>query len=187
LPRQSIPLGTKSGGERGFTLLEIAVTMLIVALLLAIALPRLPRIGRTDLEASADRLAATMSYLSDEASLRGRIYRLTVDLDAEDWKVASLAPFARTDGETPPAAFEEVTGDPLARSVELPGSVTFDAILDEGGETRSGQHPIYFLPEGSTENLGVRLRDEDGGERVTVHLDAAKGIASREDVEAAPR
>src|SRR5205085_7341007 len=64
--------------ERGFTLLEVAVTMLIIALLLAIAIPRLPRIGRTDLEASADRLASTMSYLADEASLRGRIYRLTL-------------------------------------------------------------------------------------------------------------
>ena len=175
--------------ERGFTLLEIAVTMMIVALILAVAVPRLPRIGRTDAEASADRLASTMSYLSDEASLRGRIYKLTVDLDTEDWTVASLAPFAAPsqDGTADPiAAFQEVTDDPLARSVALPDGVSFDAVVDQDGETSTGQLPIYFLPEGRTENLGVRLRDDDGGVLVTVRFDAARGIASRESVEILP-
>ena len=161
--------------------------MLIIALLLAIAIPRLPRIGRTDLEASADRLASTMSYLADEASLRGRIYRLTLDLDVEDWQVAALAPFAATDDAAARAEFREDADDPLARSVTLPRGIAFDAVLDHDGETRAGRREIYFLPEGLTENLAVRLRDEEGGERVSVLLDAAKGSAHREDiVEAAP-
>ncbi len=173
--------------QRGFTLLEVAVTMLIVALLLAIAIPRLPRVGRTDLEASADRLASTMSYLADEASLRGRIYRLTLDLDAGDWEVAALAPFAATDEVGARAEFHEDKDDPLARSVTLPGGISFDAVLDHDGETRAGERVIYFLPEGLTENLSVRLRDDEGRETVSVLLDAAKGAAHREDVvEAVP-
>jgi prepilin-type N-terminal cleavage/methylation domain-containing protein len=174
-------------GQHGFTLLEIALTLLVMALLLTIAIPRMPRLGRTDLEASADRLASTMTYLADEASLRGRIYRLTVDLDQEEWKVAALAPYAATTDVAAKAEFHEDAEDSLARSVVLPPGVAFDAVLDHDGETATGQRQIYFLPEGLTENLGVRLREDEGGASVTVVLDAARGAAHREDiVEAVP-
>jgi prepilin-type N-terminal cleavage/methylation domain-containing protein len=151
--------------QRGFTLLEIAVTTAIVALILAIAVPRLPRLGRTDLEASGS------------------------------WTDAAISPFADTTDpkpssafqQRPTTAFQEVEDDPLARTVALPAGISFDAILDRDGETRAGEWPVYFLPEGLSENLGVRLRDDESGERVTVRLDAAQGRASLDEiVEVAP-
>jgi len=172
--------------QRGFTLLEIALTLLVASILLAIAIPRLPRLGRTDLEASGDRLAATMTYLADEASLRGRIYRLTLDLEAEQWDVAALAPFAATQGEGGRPEFHEDPDDPMARSIALPPGVFFDAVLDRDGETSAGTKAIYFLPEGLTESLGVRLGEEDGA-RSVVLLDAARGTARREPTTEPPR
>jgi len=166
--------------QRGFTLLEIAVTLLIAAILFAIVLPRLPRVGRTDLEASADRLAATMSYLADEASLRGRIYRLTLDLEVDRWDVAALAPFAAETGQAAKPEFHEDADDPMARSVALPAGVSFDAVIRRDGEERSGARAIFFLPEGLTESVGVRLVEEEGATSV-VHLDAARGKAWREE------
>jgi len=161
----------------------------MVAMVLAIAIPRLPRLARTDLEASADRLASTMTYLADEASLRGRIYRLTLDLDQNAWQVAALAPFAEPDDPAAPSRpeFREDGDDPLAHAVALPAGIRIDAVLDRDGENAGGQRPIFFLPEGPTESLSVRLREDDDGARVTVVLDAAQGAARREDVvEAAP-
>jgi len=166
--------------ERGFTLLEIAVTLLIASILLAIAVPRLPSFGRTDLETSADRLAATMTYLADEASLRGRIYRLTLDLETETWDVAALAPFADSGVEANRPEFREDPDDPMARSIALPPGVFFDAVLDRDGETSVGTRAVYFLPEGLTENVGVRLGEHDGA-RTVVQLDAARGSARREE------
>ena len=173
-------------GQRGFTLLELAVTLMIVAVLLALALPRLPRLDRTDLEASADRLASTMTYLADEASLRGRIYRLTLDLDAEEWKVSALAVFARKDDQATRPEFREDPDDPLARSIVLPPGIGLDAVIDADGETSSGERVVLFLPEGLSENVDVRLvnRDEDS---VLVKLSATRGLAERDAVQEAPR
>jgi prepilin-type N-terminal cleavage/methylation domain-containing protein len=178
--RTVAPQARVSSRQRGFTLLEIALVVAIIAILLGIAIPRLPGLGRTDLEASADRLATTMTYLADEASLRGRIYRLTLDLDAESWTVAALAPFApMEDGATKPE-FHEDADDPMAGAVRLPDGVGLDVVLDRDGTTGAGTHDVFFLPEGLTENLGVRLAEE-GGATTVVTLDAARGSARREE------
>ncbi len=171
--------------ERGFTLLEIALALAIIAILLGLAIPRLPSLGRTDLESSADRLATTMTYLADEASLRGRIYRLTLDLDAEGWTVAALAPFAAVDDAAPRPGFLEDADDPMARSIALPDGVVFDVVLDRDGTTGAGKRDVYFLPEGFTESLEVRLA-EDHGASVVVALDASRGSARREETVEAP-
>jgi prepilin-type N-terminal cleavage/methylation domain-containing protein len=182
--QMATPQARGQSRQHGFTLLEIALVMAIVAILLGLAIPRLPSLGRTDLEASADRLATTMTYLADEASLRGRIYRLTLDLDAEGWTVAALAPFApMEDGATRPE-FHEDADDPMAGAVGLPDGVVFDVVLDRDGTTGAGRHDVFFLPEGLTENLGVRLAEESGATAL-VTLDASRGSARREDTQEA--
>jgi prepilin-type N-terminal cleavage/methylation domain-containing protein len=166
--------------QNGFTLIELALAVAIIAILLGIAIPRLPSLGRTDLEASADRLATTMTYLADEASLRGRIYRLTLDLDAEGWTVAALAPFAAVGDDARRPEFREDTADPLAGAVALPDGVFFDAVLDRDGSVGAGTHDVFFLPEGLTESIGVRLAEQDGA-TVVVTLNASRGSAQREE------
>lgn len=173
-------------GECGFTLLELALTLMIMGILLTLALPRLPRLDRTDLESSADRLASTMTYLADEASLRGRIYKLTLDLDSEQWKVSALAVFARKDEQATRPEFREDPDDPLSRSVVLPPGIVLDAFIDADGQTTSGQRAVFFLPEGLSENVDVRLADRDE-ETVLVKLSATRGQAQRDDLLEAPR
>lgn len=176
----AVPAGRR---QHGFTLLELALTLMIMAVLLTLALPRLPRLDRTDLEASADRLASTMTYLADEASLRGRIYKLTLDLDADEWKVSALAVFAKKDEQATQPQFREDPDDPLARSVVMPPGIVLDAVIDADGETTSGERVVFFLPEGLSENVDVRLADRDE-ETVLVKLSATRGQAERGPVEA---
>jgi prepilin-type N-terminal cleavage/methylation domain-containing protein len=179
----AIPLrGSGHRRDHGFTLLELALALMIMGILLTLAVPRLPRLGRTDLEASADRLASTMTYLADEASLRGRIYRLTLDMDADRWTVAALAPFAAPGTQADKPEFHEDADDPLARSVVLPRGVSLEAVIDHDGQSSTGSRAVYFLPEGLTENLSVRLVEDEGGS-TTVVLDAGRGSARREDTD----
>lgn len=174
--------------QRGFTLLELALVLLVTGILLTLAVPRLPSFGRTDLEASADRLAAVMTWLSDEAALRGRIYRLTLDLDGESWDVAALAPYATPDelaagvasGTGDAVGFRTLDDDPMVRSTQLPPGVVLDVVRGRDGDVAVGRHEVWFLPEGSSDDLRVRLA-EAGGATATVAYRSSRGTATRED------
>lgn len=168
----------------GFTLLELALVLLLAAVLFSFALPSLPGLGPTRLESGAQRLAATLTYLADEASLRGRIYRVSFELGGSRWEVSAIAPYS-PDGAGPPSAgaapapareFSLVEDDPMAEPRELPAGVVFDSVSGDGGLDAAGMRAVYFLPEGGSEDLRVRLA-EDGGGTVDVTFDAALGAA----------
>lgn len=157
--------------------------VLVVGLLLAIAVPRLPSFGATDLEAGAERLASTMTWLADEASLRGRLYRLTLDLDTERWEVAAVAPWATAAaGDAGGAAFVEDAEDPMARTIALPDGIFFESVTGAEGEERFGRRAVFFLPEGSDESLSIVLGESEGA-RALVVFDAARGVARVQEVE----
>ena len=157
--------------------------VLVVGLLLAIAVPRLPSFGATDLEASAERLASTMTWMADEASLRGRLYRLTLDLDTERWEVAAVAPWAATAaGAAGETAFVEDTEDPMARTIALPDGIFFESVTGAEGEERFGRRAVFFLPEGSDESLSIVLGESEGA-RALVFFDAARGVARVQEME----
>ncbi|MBI5504900.1 MAG: prepilin-type N-terminal cleavage/methylation domain-containing protein [Deltaproteobacteria bacterium] len=162
----------------GFTLVELALVLLITSILLTLVLPRLPRLGAAQLDASADRLAAIATYLADESSLRGRIYRLTIDLDENAWEVEALRPWDAPDdaaqATTPQQPREE--WDPYGRSGTLPAGVFFESFTGDDGEQSSGRQSIWFLPEGAPEDVRVAL-GEDGGRRSDVLFDAGAGRA----------
>lgn len=161
--------------------------VLVVGLLLAIAVPRLPSFGATDLEAGAERLASTMTWMADEASLRGRLYRLTLDLDTERWEVAAIAPWAvASAGAAAETAFVEDTEDPMARTIALPDGVFFDTVTGAEGEERFGRRAVFFLPEGSDESLSIVLGEREGA-RALVFFDAARGVARVQEVEVTGR
>jgi type II secretory pathway pseudopilin PulG len=164
----------------------LAVVLMILGVLLAVALPRLPRLARADLESSGDRLAATMQYLADEATLRGRTYRMRLDLDAEEWTVDALAPWsAGSDGQ--PRTFQRVADDDMARRTRMPPGIDLAAVTDARGEQATGQRDVFFLPEGIPEGLSVRLRESEGHATTEVVLDAARSTARRGDVEEKPK
>ncbi|MFP6625932.1 MAG: GspH/FimT family pseudopilin [Deltaproteobacteria bacterium] len=155
----SIPATSKPsdiGRAQGFTLIELSVVLVIIGLLLAMALPRLPALEHTRMQAAGRRLATLVSYLHDEAALRGRVYRLSLDPDLNRYDVAMLAPFA--DGHI--ASEFTQAWDPYGRGAALPQGVSFAA---------SGSTYIYFLPEGGgTESTIELIAQAGGGLRVTL-------------------
>jgi len=119
-----------SEGERaankqaGFTLIELALVLLILGVLLTLALPRLAFIGEQRLDSAARRLAVVISYLHDESALRGRIYRLTFDLDRDSYAVEVERPYAK---DVTARDFSE-QWDPYARSARLPEGIDIVAV-----------------------------------------------------------
>jgi prepilin-type N-terminal cleavage/methylation domain-containing protein len=159
---------------RGFTLIELALVLLVVAVVAALALPRLEALTRARIDAAAERTRAVLSYLAEEASLRGRIYRLRIDDDGGGWTVESLAPWAI--GETPDFTRE---WDPVVRDTRLEEGV-FVRELRIGGRPAPGlAMQVYFAPDGIAEDVEVVL--ENDSERRSVLLSAATSSASVSD------
>jgi len=172
-----MPISTRATSDRraheaGFTLIELALVLLILGILAGIALPSLSRLGQAHVDGEARRLAATISYLHDEAALRGRIYRLTLDLDephyaieVADAKSGSFVSPRSADGWDPYA--------PERR--DLPHGVRISAVQTASRSVSSGTSAVYFLPEDARESVTIVLDGESGTQR---RLDA-DGVTGR--------
>ena len=164
------PISTRANSDAlGFSLLELTLVLLIVGVLLALAVPRLPEVGAVRADATAERLASLLRYLHDEAALRGRIYRLDVDVDVDAYRVLEL--HAATDGGE--ATLTESV-DPYMAARSLPEGVDLTAVRSDGVHQPSGERSIYFLPEGRVGAVELFLRGDDGGE-LTIRLSGATG------------
>ena len=74
-------------GPRGFTLLEILVVVVILAIAAAMAVPMLSAGGATKLQAAAEMVAADLEYAKSMAISRGGRYRVTFDVAGNAYQV----------------------------------------------------------------------------------------------------
>jgi prepilin-type N-terminal cleavage/methylation domain-containing protein len=152
--------------ESGFTLIELSIVILIIAIIANFSLPRLRSLTGAELSAATRRLAQMTGYLYDEAGLRGTVLTLTFDLDRQEYWV------------THP---EEDTGLPvedtdlLARRVQLPPDVRIaDVEVPGAGKISQGVVPTRFYPEGYADRSLIHLADADG-HAYTVRVDPVRG------------
>ena len=89
--------------EHGFTLIEILITMAIVALVMTLGVTGLRRLARSDLRADTTHLAGAMRFLFDRASTTGKTHRLVLDLEGGRYwaEVTDDKFFVPRDAETP--------------------------------------------------------------------------------------
>ncbi len=66
---------------RGFTLIEVMIAMTLVALMVTAAVIGLRSLVKSDLRATATRMAGAIRYLFDRASTTGRVHRLVLDFE----------------------------------------------------------------------------------------------------------
>jgi general secretion pathway protein H len=89
-------MGSRAEVARGFTLLELIVTLAVLALAAAVVTPAISR-GTDALQARADvaGFAATLRHARERAITSQRTYRVVVD--AEGHRVSIVAPAASSD------------------------------------------------------------------------------------------
>ena len=156
----------RRGGERGFTLIELSIVVLIIAIVTRIAMPRIRDVTAAELSAATRRLSATARYVYEESALRGAPLVLFFDLDNQEYWVARL--------EEGGGGLVEDT-DPLARHVRLPPDVRVaDVFVPGTGTFSQGLVPTRFYPEGYADPAVIHLVD-DGGHAYTVQIDPVRG------------
>lgn len=142
---------TLLGASDGFTLLELALVLLIMAVVLMLTLPRLRDPGRAELLAQSKRLVNIFRLLRSEAVLNGYAYRLNYDLTAQRYWVtadesADLGDFVRDLGS-------------LARGTHFEEPVGMaDVVLPTlAGKVAQGQIYTVFYPDGSIDPTVIHL------------------------------
>ena len=154
-------------GSGGFTLIELTIVIFVIAIISAIAVPRLRDLTTVELGAATRRISNTTRFLFEEAALRNDTFALNFDLDNQIYWVTR---FDRTTGE-----FSE---DPslLTRRVAMPPDVRIlDVVVPSVGKVAEGVAPAYFYPEGFADPAVIHL--EDARENVyTIRVNPVRGI-----------
>jgi len=132
-------------GNAGFTLLELAVVVFIIAMLAAVVFPAFFGTGNK-ITAEARKTASLLRYLNDNAISTKSIYPLKFNLP--DGVLSWQGP----DGE---------------KTEKLKGLTSIT--LTSKGTIREGEVTVFFSPLGIQENLAVHLRDEDKDMTVSIN------------------
>lgn len=77
---QNSELKTRNSRQSGFTLVELAVVIVVISLVAVLVLPLLPSTDAANLRRSARSLAAVVRYLGDRSVTTKSQYRMQMDL-----------------------------------------------------------------------------------------------------------
>ena len=156
LVRARARLGRGMRTPRGFTMLEIAIVLFIIALVISMALPRFAGIRNAHLKSEARRLAGRATYLYSRAMSDKVVLRLSFDIDSDSYSVARLDPYSVKPVFAPDK-------EPGFAPVMLPAGVRLRDVIVEGtGAMTRGTANCFFYPEGYVDATFVHLIDDSG-------------------------
>ena len=139
--------------KAGFTLIEIAVVMVIISMVMLLVLPRLPSSDQENLKISARTLASTLRYLQERAATSQTGYHLIVSPGTDVIKIYESG----TDGSAKEPA------DPLLQKAAVKeGIIVADISIPRLGKINDGQLRIDVGVAGVRDFITIHLRSADG-------------------------
>ena len=154
--------------DTGFTLIELAMVMLVIAIIMAVAMPRVGgMLDRQQMQRTINVLRGTVRYLQARAALTKRVYRLMVDLDRHVLSICYL------DVGAPEGCRPEPTRE--LRDYVLPEAVhILDVVTPQGEKIRAGIANTHFHPSGFAETSIIHL-GSDNQQRFTLMIEPLSG------------
>jgi prepilin-type N-terminal cleavage/methylation domain-containing protein len=149
---------SSAGNERGFTLLELSLVILVMALAVAISYPALTRGSSSfQLKATGREILNLLRYAREKAITEQRPLMVVFDRDKQTVVLA------------------DEFGEP-AKTIAMPNNVRIARLALPSGELQQGPLAVHFLPNGSAEKAEVQL-DSDRGISVRIATDPITGGA----------
>jgi general secretion pathway protein H len=141
--------------NKGFTLIELVVVLVILGVMATVAFPRLEGFFPNGyLRGSARRLVGMIRHAQSQAALSGKEYRLYYDLDKDKYWIVRKGKEG-LDGED---------ADEAGRGYLLEG-VRFQSIITQGkGRIVEGMASSWFSPRGWVEETTIYLENKEGEE-----------------------
>jgi general secretion pathway protein H len=152
--------------NRGFSLIELVVVLILISLSTALVIPSLSRFSRTlELKGAVKKVSAILRYFRSEAVNQGEVYQVLFDPNLEQVRVQSLS------GEKN-----------VKKAYPLPGGIQMKEVKIAESLYPSDLPSIEFYPNGGS-NGGSVLMNSEGrkGYRIKVHF--LTGVVEVESVE----
>lgn len=146
-------------GDSGFTLIELAMVIIVLGIMLSLVVPTFGELTGSDLRRSARHLTGMVRFLHDEAEATKTVYRLRFDVSGgRYWAEALTVTSDRT------VEYKRVAAA-IATEGELAGNTSFKSVA-------AGSHPddpfILFTPDGWVEKTFIHLRDGGGRDHTLI-------------------
>ncbi|MEZ4485465.1 MAG: prepilin-type N-terminal cleavage/methylation domain-containing protein [Syntrophotaleaceae bacterium] len=155
---------------KGFTLIELAVVTLLIALFAGLTIPLLFGGGQRDLRSTGRRISGMTRWCYNEAALSGREHQLVFDLERQVFFVRRLRPTANSS-----------SSPDRAKNGRRPARFNSKDVAVTGrGRFSSQTVAIRILPVGWLEETVVHLESDDG-EQLTLRLMSLSGTSETYD------
>jgi len=141
--------GTKNLFQGGFTLIEMMVVIVIIAISAALVIPRLPSTEGSKLKSSARNLASGIRFLNDQAIVTKAIYRLHLNLSDNSTTIFKLS--ATGEESAPDDQF-------MGRRLIEEGIAIEDVTVPQLGMVTEGETIITFGPGGNPDCVTIHLK-----------------------------
>ena len=152
-----------SSDKNGFTLLELIVVILIIALILGISYPSMSRGSNIlNLQMAGRDVLNSFRFAREKAISEQMTMMLIIDRNERKFELAN------------------VLGEPM-RAYTLPRGVDIQRMTRAGSEVREDVMTVRFTPNGGVENVGIRIAI-GGRSRVQIISDPLGGGARIEPV-----
>ncbi|MHB8121505.1 MAG: pilus assembly FimT family protein [Desulfuromonadaceae bacterium] len=149
----SITLHLTQANRRGFTLIEIAVVMVIISMVMLMVIPRLPTSDQENLKISARTLASTIRYIQERAATSGTGYYLHLAPGSDTVGIFEIS--ADGSGNEPSDPF-------LQKSPVKEGIIITDVRIPRLGKITDGELRIDVGIGGIRDFMTIHLRSAGG-------------------------
>ncbi len=163
--------------ERGFSLLEIVVVLVLLSLCIALVAPSLSRFSTSiELKAAAKKVAAILRYSRSEAINKGKVYQVIFDANLMEVKVQPVE--AEPEGTDTNEAGKESKNAP--KIYTLPASVQMKELNIESTQYPADLPAFEFYPNGGSNGGDILLDSRSQkGFKIKVHFLTGKVVIEK--------
>jgi general secretion pathway protein H len=133
---------------RGFTLMEVLVVLVIIALVTVLSVVGLRSFAKTDLRSTASRMAGAIRFLFDRASTTGKVHRLVLDFDnGKYWAEVTDDPFIFAGGGKETEESRRREAEIIAKEEEVKRQIAEKEAFFGSSAIPSKYMPKPFIPK----------------------------------------